>query len=316
MAIDSSDRAAGMAGTSADAIPLTRFWRPKYWVPWLLVAWLWTFSRLPWRLAIRVHKALGRLVWRLASRRRDMVERSLAGIFPEFSHDEIRGIGRRHFESLSACLAETAFAWFGRVDHSLTKFSIEGDQHVRVALAAGRGVILYTGHFTTVEIFGPILKEMFPLFGFMFNRRSNPLLDEIQRRGRQYAADLSFPNTAVRTMIRALGQNAVVWYAPDQTYGRNGTLTLPFFGEPTTVSTATCRLARSTGAAIVPFAYRRLPDDSGYVLHFEPPIDDVSDDVACTRRLLEILEDFIRVCPDQYAWTSHRLRGGSRDAGT
>jgi KDO2-lipid IV(A) lauroyltransferase len=102
----------------------------------------------------------------------------------------------------------------------------------------------------------------------------------------------------------------VIWYAPDQCFASRSTTVLPFFGAPQTVSTATSRLARASGAAVIPFAYRRSADDSGYVLRFEPALEDVGtdDDEAGTSRLLEVLERFIRDCPAQYAWTHRRLK--------
>jgi Kdo2-lipid IVA lauroyltransferase/acyltransferase len=289
---------------------LARFWAPRYWPAWLLIGWLRLTSILPWRLAIELHKGIGRACWYLLPKHRRTVELNIALCFPRLGSAEVRALVRKHFENLAACLAETAFAWFGKVDESLTRFRIEGDEHVYAALAAGDGVILYTGHFTPVEICAPILKGAFPLFGFMFHRRRNPLLDEFQRRGRRYGGHLSFANNNVRAMVQALQRNAVVWYAPDHCHSQKSSSTLNFFGGPATVSTATCRIARATGAAIVPFSYRRLADDSGYLLRFEPAVENGVNESEedCTKRLLGILETFIRRCPEQYAWTHKRLR--------
>jgi lipid A ethanolaminephosphotransferase len=289
---------------------LLRFWAPRYWPAWLLVAWLRLAACMPWLFAIRLHKGIGRVCWLLASRHRRIVERNIELCFPKLDSAGVRKLVRQHFENLGACLAETAFAWFGKVNTSLTRFHIEGDEHVYAALEAGRGVILYTGHFTPLEICAPILRESFPLFGFMFHRRRNPLLNEIQRRGRRHSGYLSFPSDNVRAMLRALKRNAVVWYAPDQNFSSKSSTVLPFFGEPATVNTSTYRLARASGAAVVPFSYRRLQDDSGYALCFEPALEslDGDDETRETCRLLEILEGFIRQCPEQYAWTHQRLK--------
>jgi lipid A ethanolaminephosphotransferase len=289
--------------------PLWAFLAPRYWAAWVLVAWLGFSARLPWRFAIRLHERIGAVLWLLMARQRRIVERNIEPCFPEHDTATVRELARRYFENLAACLAEAAFAWFGKVDESLAPFHIEGYEHVSAALARGRGVILYTGHFTPVEICAPMLKEIFPLFGFMFHSRSNPLLDEVQRRGRRFSGHLSFASDNVRAMLRALNRNAVVWYADDQHCSSRGGTELTFFGRPVTVSTATCRIARASGASVVPFSYRRLPDDSGYALCFEPAIENAgSDDEAIpTGRLLEVLERFIRQCPEQYVWT-HQFR--------
>lgn len=308
---------------SASGRSLWRFWGPRYWPVWLLIAWLRLTSWLPWRLAIALHRLLGRAGLALMRRHRQVVRRNLELSFPELDSTSLSNLVRLNFENLGACVAELTFAWFGKVDRSLAHFEIEGREHVEAALAKGNGVILYTGHFTPIEICAPVLKEIFPLFGFMFHPRRNALLSEIQRRGRKHSGHLCFPSDNVRAMLRALRQNAVVWYAPDQNFSSRSSIVLPFFGEPATVSTATCRLARASGAPIVPFFYRRLPDDSGYLMRFEPEVENIDneDDTACTRGLLSILERFIRECPEQYVWTHRRLKhraaqlGGSDESG-
>ncbi|MGD2167436.1 MAG: phosphoethanolamine--lipid A transferase, partial [Gammaproteobacteria bacterium] len=289
---------------------LWHFLAPRYWRGWLLVAWLRLSAYMPWRVAIRLHRGIGRSLWLVMGRHRGVVERNIRSCFPGLRDAEVRRLARTHFENVGACLAETAFAWFGEVGASLTSFRIEGDEHVNAALAKGRGVILYTGHFTPIEICAPILKARFPLFGFMFHARRNALLNEFQRRGRRTSAHLSFPSDNVRSMLGALRRNAVVWYASDQHFASRSTTVLPFFGAPAKVSTAAFRLARSSGAAIVPFSYRRLPDDSGYMLSFEPAIEhsDNEDETVFTRRLLGVLERFIRRCPEQYVWTRQFLK--------
>jgi len=114
--------------------------------------------------------------------------------------------------------------------------------------------------------------------------------------------------------MRALKKNAVVWYAPDQHFSSRNSTVLPLFGRPSAVSTATCRLARASGAVIVPFSYRRLPGVAGYALCFEPALEfDHRDVVAGTRSLVQILERFIRQCPEQYAWTRHLMKSRGRD---
>jgi KDO2-lipid IV(A) lauroyltransferase len=290
--------------------PLTGFLAPRYWSAWLFVAWLRFAASLPWNASIRLHEAIGRFFRLLMPRHRRVVERNLRLCFAGSTDSEIRRLVRLHFESLGTCLAETAFAWFGKVNKSLAPFHIEGEEHVRSALAKGCGVILYTGHFTPIEICGPILGECLPQFGFMFHQRRNALLDEIQRRGRLCYGHLAFSSGNVRAMLRALKRNAVVWYAADQHFASRNATVLPFFGEPVELSTAGCRLARASGAAIVPFSYRRLPNGQGYSLCFEPALDDLDcdDAIAGTRRLVGVLERFIRRCPEQYCWSRHLLK--------
>jgi Kdo2-lipid IVA lauroyltransferase/acyltransferase len=288
---------------------LLRFWHPRYWLTWIFVLWLRMTAALPWRLALRLHALIGRAAGALQPRRRAIVRRNLEICFPDCSAAELDALSKRHFENIGAFLAEIAIAWFGDLDRLAGRFRIEGVEHLQTALARGKGVLLYSGHFTSLEICVPIIKRLVPLSAFMFRRRSNSLLTEIQRRGRRRTAHISFANDDVRTLLRALGRNATVWYAPDQARIDSGVL-LPFFGEPSMTSTATSRVARHSGAAVIPLFYCRLPDDSGYLLRFEPPLDalpsaDAADDTA---RLVAVLERFVREAPDQYFWTHRKFK--------
>lgn len=299
------------APATADRLPspqLGRFLGPRYWLTWLFVGWLRLTAALPWRVAIAVHRWLGRAAWRLLPGRRRIVSRNLEICFPELDPRERLALARRSFESTVISVAEIAIAWFGS---RLPPVRMEGRELLEAALAKGNGVILFSGHFTTLELTAQFVKPLIPLFAFMFRTRSNPLLDAMQARGRRRTAHLSFSNTDSRAMLRALRDNAVVWYAPDQAYGGPGAALLPFFGEPAMTNTATTRLARLSGSVVLPFQFGRLDDGSGYFVRFEPPVTEVpSDDaIADTRRLTAILEDFVRVRPEQYFWTHRKFRG-------
>ncbi len=104
-------------------------------------------------------------------------------------------------------------------------------------------------------------------------------------------------------------QGRAVWYAPDQSYNRKGSEIIPFFDVPAMHTTATSTLARLGKAVVVPFFPRRLPD-SNYEMVLHPPLEDFpSDDpVADTRRYLELLEEHVRLCPEQYFWIHRKFK--------
>jgi KDO2-lipid IV(A) lauroyltransferase len=282
---------------------------PRYWPAWLFAAWLRLVAFLPWRVAIALHKGIGRLAGMLMPRRRRVVRRNLELCFPELSAAEIASIARRNFANVGAFFAELAFSWYGSPEKRAHLFRIEGNENLQAALAKGKGVVLYSGHFTTLEICGSMLKPLVPLYAFMFKPRRNPLMNALQTRGRSGYAHVSVASDDVRELLALLAKNAVVWYAPDQARVDKGEL-VPFFNQPALTSTAPSRLARVSGAAIVPFFFRRLDDGSGYLLRFDPPLTDVPtrDAIPDTKRLTAVLEDFIRECPDQYFWTHRKFK--------
>jgi Kdo2-lipid IVA lauroyltransferase/acyltransferase len=296
---------------------LARCRSPRYWPIWLFDGWLRLSAALPRRVALSIHKMLGRISGELSRRRRGIVRRNLELCFPDLDRSAIEGVLARHFASIGAVFAEIALGWYGSPERREGLYRIEGVEHVHEALARGKGVLLYSGHFTAIEICAPAIKSLVPLYAFMFRQRRNPLLNALQSRGRRSYAHVSVANDDIREMLAMLARNAVVWYAPDQARVDSGEL-VPFFGQPAMTSTAPSRLARLSGATIVPLFYRRLPDDSGYLLRFEAPLPGLpsGDEIEDTKRLTAVLESFVRECPEQYFWTHRKFknRPGVADA--
>jgi KDO2-lipid IV(A) lauroyltransferase len=290
---------------------LAAFWAPKYWPSWLLLAWMRFLAAIPFRWMVALQGTIGRFGGRLMRSQRRVARRNLELCFPDLNAREIDRLLDAHFAALGICVGEMSVAWFGDVERFRARFRVEGLEHLQAALEQGSGVILYTGHFTPFEICTPVLKTLMPRFAFMYSRRRNELLDEIQRRKRERTGHESFARDNVRAMLASLSRNAVVWYAPDQAYHGRSSALIPFFGEPAMTNIATSKLARFSRATVVPFSYRRLPDSSGYVLSFFAPLEQfpTEDPVADTERLVAALEVFIRACPEQYLWTHRKFKG-------
>jgi KDO2-lipid IV(A) lauroyltransferase len=270
---------------------------------------MWLTAQLPWRATIGLHRFLGGALSFLLARQKRTVRRNLEICFPGLPEADMARLIRLHFENITVCLAEMALNWFGNPLRYAPLFDVAGKEHLQNALAKGHGVILLSGHFTPLEICVPVVKALVPVFAFMYRPRRNALLNQLQNRGRERAAHVTFANDDVRGMVRALRANATVWYAPDQaSRGRSAEL-LPFFGEPAMTSTALSRVAKVSGAVVVPFFFYR--HGGGYSLRFEPALADFPTDdvVADTKRVFCIIERFVRECPAQYMWNHRRFKG-------
>jgi KDO2-lipid IV(A) lauroyltransferase len=311
----SDQHVAGREPDGTSAAPSTlellrRYWQPRHWPAWLFILWLKVTALLPWRATVALHYELGRGLWYLLPRSRHVMLRNLETCFPQLTAAEVEALGRKHLRNLGASIGEVALAWFGTASWTRPPVRVEGLEHLNAALAQGRGVILFTGHFTPVEIATQFLKPLIPLFAFMFTPRNSPVLDAMQTRGRLRTGHVPLPSTAIRGLVRQLQRNAVVWYAPDLAYVSSNAQLVPFFGEPAMTNTGASRLARLSGATVVPLYFRRLDGGAGYLLRFAaPPRNFPSDDlVEDTRQLTAVLEGFIRECPEQYFWTQRKFK--------
>lgn len=293
-----------------------QFWaRPfatlRYLAVWSLYLLMRLLVVLPWRWQIRLCSLGGAFARLIAPGRRRVVETNLRLCFPELDESARKRLTRQHFRALGASLAEMAMGWYGSADRIHELVEIEGLEHLEAALARGHGAILHSGHFTSFEIFFPELRKHCPRLTGMYKAQRNPVMNEIMTAGRMRSVDRLFSNDEVRGMVRELKSNSVFWYAADQRYASKGAALIPLFGEPALTNTAISRIARISGAAVLPYFPRRLPDWRGYRLTIAPPLDDFpSDDpVADTRRLVARLETFVREAPEQYWWVHKRFKG-------
>jgi len=293
-----------------------RFWSlplaaPRFVAAWLAYVAMRALVLLPFEWQLEIGRRLGRIAWRMMGRRRRIAERNIELCMPELSPAERAALVERHFEALGASLAETAMGWFGPVDEIKRRVTINGEEHLRSALERGRGVILYSAHFTSLEFNVPALRPLCPRISGMYKEQRNPVVNRVMARGRSRNVDETFAKDNVRAMIRSLARNSVVWYASDQSYGRKGSALVPFFGVPAMTNTAICRIAARTGAVVLPYFYRRLPNEARYVVDILPPLENFpSDDpVGDVTRLNRRLEEYIRLCPEQYLWIHQRFKG-------
>ena len=86
------------------------------------------------------------------------------------------------------------------------------------------------------------------------------------------------------------------YYLPDMDYGPRDTIFVPFFGVPAATITGLSRLARLTGARVLPCVTRMLPGGAGYEVHFLPAWENFpsGDDAADTRRMNAFIEEQVR----------------------
>jgi KDO2-lipid IV(A) lauroyltransferase len=295
---------------SSDNFWATKFAALRYAVAWLGYAWMRLVVLLPFRAQMALGRALGRLAYTLLPKRRRVAARNIDACLRELPAEERKRILALHFESLGLSLVEMAMGWFGRPEAVRARVDIEGAEHLAAALAKGRGVILFSAHFTTFEFFWPALKPLCPILGGMYKWQRNPVMNRVMQRGRKRSYDIMIAKDNVREMLRQLRGNAVFWYASDQSYGGKGSVLLPFFGEPAMTNTAIGRIAKTSGAVVLPYYCRRL-ENGRYVMTIGAPLPGIpsGDEVADTRALTRRLEDYIRLCPEQYWWIHQRFKG-------
>jgi KDO2-lipid IV(A) lauroyltransferase len=159
-----------------------------------------------------------------------------------------------------------------------------------------------------------VLASVTPV-GFLYRPTSNEVLAYAIGRFRTAHGGHPIPRDDIRAFIGALRNQECVWYAPDQSYRRKGAEMVRLFGIPAATNTLTSRLARVTGAPVLPYFLQRLPGARGYRAVIHPPFENFpSDDaVADTERFNHMIEAQVRLAPEQYLWIHRRFKGLTGD---
>ena len=270
---------------------------------------MYALARMPWGIQRALGSATGWLLHRLMRRRREIAQVNLALCFPRLDEAARSRIVRSHFRSLGLGLIEVALAWWGSDERIAARARIIGSEHLEAALSHGKGVILHGGHFTTFELGGRILASRFTV-GATYRPHDDPWWDAMLRAGRARYLSGMVAHKDARAMVRYLGQNRILWYAPDQDYSGQRRVFARFFAERAATTTATAWLARKSGARIVPYASHRRADDSGWDVVLGPALDEFpsGDDLADTQRLNAVLEAGVEHSIEQYLWIHRRFK--------
>lgn len=284
------------------------FYGPRFWPTWVLLAFFRLCALLPVSVNLVIGRFIGLLFYHLAPSRRRIAATNIALCFPEMDSQAQQKMVRQIIRNCGISIMESAMALWGQADKLRDRHQIEGMEHLAAVQARDQGVILLGCHFTTMDPAGRA-------FGFhakpdlLYRKDPNPLLAYalITAREQYLGSAIVFSDT--RQLIKNLRQRHIVWYAPDQDYGKDNSVFAPFFGIQAATIVATARIAQLGRAAVVPYAHYR-EDNGHYKLVFGAPLDNFpcGDDVADATRINKIIEDMVRVMPDQYLWVHRRFK--------
>jgi KDO2-lipid IV(A) lauroyltransferase len=250
------------------------------------------------------------LIYALAGSRRRVTLTNLRLCLPELTEAARQTIAKSHFISFTASAFSQGLQWFAskeRLRSAVRLVDIEHWDAVRDA-----PVILLAPHFMGLDIAGIRISADYPLIS-MYGKSKNPHLDALIFKSRtRFAGDhcLFSRNEGLRPVIRKLKAPFAFYFLPDLDLGPKDSLFVPFFGVQAATVPALSRLARLTGARVVPCIARERADKQGFEARFYPAWENFpSEDLhADTERMNRFIEDRIRETPAQYLWSHKRFK--------
>jgi KDO2-lipid IV(A) lauroyltransferase len=270
---------------------------------------LWLLHFLPLSVLAAIGHGLGGLVYPLAGRRRKIALTNLRLCFPELSETDRDLLARRHVRVLMRSLLERGLCWWASAGRIRRLVRVDGLERLR--RVEGTPVILLVPHFLGLDLAATRLALEIDAVS-IYSRQKNPVVDRLLYHGRTRFGDqrILSRQEGMRAVVKALKDGRPLYYLPDMDYGPREAIFVPFFGEPAATVPGVSRLARMTGAKVLPCIARMLPGGQGYVLDIQEPWQDFPGQSleADTRRMNAQIEQWVREMPEQYYWVHRRFK--------
>ncbi len=276
----------------------------------LTLAGVWLLSWLPLRVIHGLGRALGRVLYPLATKRRHVAERNIALCMPELSQAEREALVREHFAWLGRSLLERSILWHASPQRLRGLIHVEGDVHL--AERTDRPVMWLVPHFMALEVAATAV-QLFQTRrgGTIYQSQSNPVFDAAMRRGRERFGNsvLFSRHDGAKQLIRTIRQEKLGFFnLPDMDFGMKDAAFVPFFNVPAATLLAPSRMAKMLNMVVQPILAEMTPD--GWRVRFEEPWHDwpTDDAVADATRMNQWVEAKIRQDPAQYLWVHKRFK--------
>ncbi len=270
---------------------------------------LWLLHFLPFRILVGIGNLLGLLLYALAHERRRVADINLRLCFPHMGDRERTRLVRRNFQAFGRSIIERSILWWSSGERIKSLIRVEGAEHFEAI--KGQPAILLTPHFVGMDAGGQWIAQHTDTV-CMYAKQKNLYLTGLllQKRSRFRNQKLYSRQQGLRPILKGMRAGMPFIYPPDQDQGIKDGAFIPFFGVPAATMSSVSRIAKITGAKVVPSITRVLPGAAGYVLTFYPAWENYpsGDDIADTRRVSEFIEQRVLEMPEQYFWLHKRFK--------
>ena len=269
---------------------------------------------MPLETSMRFGKSVGVFLAKRFPKLQKTAKRNLEIAFPGMPEAEREKLIRGTFESLGRHLGFVSH--FRKFKHEDIRNLVEvvgKEEHFDPAYARGTGVLFFTGHFGSWEVFNLLA----PAFGYGMNilvrRIDNPLVENFVDSFRTKFGSVTLDKTkSAREMFRVLERGELLGILADLNAQEREGVFVDFFGVPASTTTSIARLALKTGAVVLP-AFAVWEEKKGkYVVYLEPPVefektgDDAKDIKNLTQKITQTVEKYVRKYPEQWLWIHKR----------
>ncbi len=268
---------------------------------------------LPLGLARAIGRGLGAVAYAVLAPARRLTQEHLAYAFGDsLSRAQRRRIARGVFDNLG----QSAVEWLKLPGWSAKELQAlvvsDGVEHLRQALAKGRGAIMLTAHFGNWEMISLYLRSLGFEGGVLARRLRYPEYESFLISMRGAKGVPTFARGSIKEVANVLRANHLIGLLPDQDMDSLDGVFVNFFGHPAYTPVGPAALSLMTGTPILPCFLIR--DGATFRLVIEPPvaISQTADRARALQELTQawttIVESYIRRYPDQWVWMHRRWK--------
>ncbi len=256
----------------------------------------------------RFGRVLGRLAWLFGRRDRRRALDHLALAFPERTERDRKALARAAFLHQGMNLAETLHLLTRDCADVARYVEVEGWERVEALRAAGRGVLIVTGHCGNWELLAAAINcrglGMRVVARALDEPELQDLLVALRDRFGSRTIERGRPGAA-RELLKALRDGALGMLIDQDT--RVEGVWVPFFGMPAYTPVGAAKVALRPDVAAVPtFIERR--EDGSHLARFLEPLELPDDPTEATALITRAIEEQVRRRPEQWVWMHRRWR--------
>jgi KDO2-lipid IV(A) lauroyltransferase len=267
------------------------------------------FGSMPWSMALRFGRVVGRLAWAVSGRDRRRSLDHLALALPGLPEAERHRIARAAFLFQGMNAAELLHLLRRDPDEMLPHLEVEGWGNVEAARAARRPILILTGHCGNWELIAIPLRHGGLPPAAIARPLDDPQLQELVVEVRQRLGTTTIARGtrgAARQILEVLRSGGAIAMLIDQDTKVDG-VWVPFFGRPAFTPVGPAELAIKQGMRVIPsFIERRA--DGGHLVRFRPALDLPGDPREATALMTAEIEQQVRRRPEQWVWWHKRWR--------
>ena len=255
-------------------------------------------------------KSVAYLLRTFGNIRRKIADKNLEVCFPELDELDRSKILNKHYLHLGASIFQSLKAWvlnnenFKRLLINLDEFDLDELKK------SSQGNLILIPHTTDLEITGRVAAMMFNVNAMAKKQKGRLVNNFIFSSREKYFKQILFPNEVLKSM-RLLQKGENLLYLPDQDYGYDHSIFVPYFNIPTLTVKFPSIAKKRTGCKIYFLYLEDIKNRYKIILKkIDMSGENLYEDLALLNQEIEIS---IREQPERYLWIHRRFKHRPKD---